>query len=78
MKTAKLFKNGQSQAVRLPKEFRFEGTEVLIKRMGSAVVLLPAGRGWDVLEESLDMFSDDFLERRDQPEEQQEREEPFA
>ena len=41
MKTAKLFQNGQSQAVRLPKEFRFEGEEVFIKKSGSAVVLIP-------------------------------------
>ena len=45
MKTAKLFKNGQSQAVRLPKEFRFPGREVQIKKIGQAVVLLPPGWG---------------------------------
>ncbi|MDP2823524.1 MAG: AbrB/MazE/SpoVT family DNA-binding domain-containing protein [Sulfuritalea sp.] len=39
--TARLFKNGSSQAVRLPKEYRFEGEEVAIRRMGDAVVLLP-------------------------------------
>ena len=67
MKTAKLFKNGESQAVRLPKEFRFEGTEVLIKRMGAAVVLLPRSGCWDTLVESLAKFPDDFLEVREQP-----------
>ena len=41
MRTAKLFNNGRSQAVRLPKEFRFEGKEVSIHREGEAVVLLP-------------------------------------
>ncbi len=41
METAKLFQNGQSQAVRLPKSFRFEGTEVIIKRAGEGVLLLP-------------------------------------
>jgi antitoxin VapB len=41
MKTAKVFKQGNSQAVRLPKEFRFQGDEVYIKREGEAVVLLP-------------------------------------
>lgn len=41
MRTAKLFKNGEGQAVRLPKEFRFDGDEVLIKKVGNAVVLLP-------------------------------------
>jgi antitoxin VapB len=39
--TAKLFKHGRSQAVRLPKEFRFEGTEVRIKRVGNTVILEP-------------------------------------
>jgi len=73
MKTAKLFKNGQSQAVRLPKEFRFEGTEVYIRRLGEAVVLLPAAHGWNTLTESLGQFSDDFLEQRDQPADQQAR-----
>ena len=41
MQTARLFINGNSQAVRLPKEFRFEGDEVVIKKVGNAVVLLP-------------------------------------
>ena len=41
METARLFKNGQSQAVRLPKDFRFEGEKVFIKRVGNAVVLIP-------------------------------------
>ena len=67
MKTAKLFKNGDSQAVRLPKEFRFDGSEVFIKRVGSAVVLLPRGRSWDTLVESLAKFPSDFLEAREQP-----------
>jgi len=67
MRTAKLFRNGDSQAVRLPKEFRFEGRQVLIKRVGTAVVLLPEGRAWDVLTESLRQFSADFMARRDQP-----------
>jgi antitoxin VapB len=67
MKTAKLFKNGDSQAVRLPKEFRFDGSEVFIKRVGSAVVLLPRGRSWDTLVESLAKFPSDFLEARKQP-----------
>lgn len=67
MQTAKLFRNGQSQAVRLPKEFRFEGNEVFIKRMGNAVVLLPYRDSWGALLESLGMFSNDFMEDREQP-----------
>ncbi len=70
MKTAKLFQNGQSQAVRLPKEFRFEGDEVIIKRSGNAVVLIPANHSWDALASSLDKFSSDFMDNRNQPEQQ--------
>ncbi|UCG25560.1 MAG: antitoxin [Chloroflexota bacterium] len=76
MKTAKLFKNGQSQAVRLPLEFRFEGTQVYIKRMGNGVLLLPEQDSWQTLFDSLELFSDDFMEERYQPE-QQDREMPF-
>ena len=67
MKTAKLFRNGQSQAVRLPKEFRFEGEFVYIKKSGNAIVLLPAKGAWDSLVGSLDKFSDDFMTERGQP-----------
>lgn len=67
MKTAKLFKNGDSQAVRLPREFRFTGKEVLIKRVGSAVVLLPKAKSWDTLLESLEKFPPDFMSDREQP-----------
>ena len=41
MKTAKVFRHGNSQAVRLPKEFRFDGDEVLVKRSSGGVLLLP-------------------------------------
>jgi len=67
MKTAKLFQNGQSQAVRLPKEFRFEDDHVFVKKSGNAVVLLPAKNSWDALIHSLDKFSDDFMAERKQP-----------
>ncbi|MBM3296240.1 MAG: antitoxin [Candidatus Aminicenantes bacterium] len=67
MKTARLFRNGQSQAVRLPKEFRFDGEFVYVKKSGNAVILLPAEGSWDSLIGSLEMFSDDFLADRKQP-----------
>ena len=70
MEIAKLFQNGQSQAVRLPKEFRFDGDQVYIKRIGNAVVLLPYQTPWDVLFDSLDHFSEDFMSERDQPPQQ--------
>ncbi len=67
LETAKLFTNGRSQAVRLPKEFRFEGTQVFIKRVGQAVVLLPYHDPWQTLFDSLDLFTDDFMSTRQQP-----------
>jgi antitoxin VapB len=67
MDTAKLFLNGQSQAVRLPKEFRFAGDRVYVKRLGNAVVLLPYDAPWQTLLDSLELFSPDFMETREQP-----------
>lgn len=77
MKTAKIFQNGQSQAVRLPKEFRFDGAEVFIKKSGNVVMLIPTSHSWDSLLGSLDKFSPDFMEERDQPPSQP-REQVFA
>lgn len=65
--TAKLFKSGRSQAVRLPKEFRFEGDEVLVTRLGAAVVLLPKNHDWEVMFAALDGFGEDFMAERGQP-----------
>jgi len=73
--TAKLFQNGKSQAVRLPKEFRFDGDKVYIRRIGKAVVLLPYDDPWEPFFAALEMFPDDFMkEGRQQPVEQQTRE----
>ena len=66
MKTAKLFQNGQSQAVRLPKEFRFEEDYVFIKKSGNVVILIPAKGSWESLLNSLNKFSDDFMTERQQ------------
>ena len=67
METAKLFQNGKSQAVRLPKKFRLNGERVYVKRVGNAVVLLPYNTPWQSLVDSLALFSDDFLSNRNQP-----------
>ncbi len=66
MKTAKLFKNGQSQAVRLPKEFRFEGESVFIQHLGSYVVLVPRHDPWKSMFEATKLFTEDFMAERDQ------------
>lgn len=67
---AKIFKNGQSQAVRLPKEFRFENQEELfVKKVEDGIVLLPKNDKsvWDNMFDRLDEFSDDFMNERVQP-----------
>lgn len=78
METAKLFWNGRSQAVRLPKEFRFDGDKVFVKRVGNAVVLIPYRDSWRGLFESLGRFSADYMDDREQPVRQEERESPFG
>ena len=61
METAKLFENGRSQAVRLPKEFRFAGDEVFVQRLGHAVMLYPKDAAWETFLNGLNSFSEDFL-----------------
>ena len=68
MTTAKLFENGRSQAVRLPKEYRFDGEEVAINRVGEFVILMPKDNKWFGFLKSLELFSDDFMsDGREQP-----------
>lgn len=74
MQTAKLFKNGRSQAVRLPKQYTFSGDEVFIQKVGDTVILFPKNSIWETFLHGLNNFSNDFLsEGREQPE-MQERE----
>jgi antitoxin VapB len=61
MLTAKLFTNGKSQAVRLPKEYRFAGNEVGVTRVGEMVVLYPKERAWEIFTSS-QAVTDDFCE----------------
>lgn len=67
MDSAKLFYNGRSQAVRLPREYRFDGEEVYIKKVGNAVVLIPKDKIWEVHEAGMDYFSEDYMDSRKQP-----------
>lgn len=73
MQTAKVFMNGNSQAVRLPKNFRLEGDEVVIKKMGDAIMLMPKRYSYAALKASLDQLDADFQIERNQPTEHQER-----
>ncbi len=70
MDTARLFQSGRSQAVRLPKEFRFAGTEVGVRHFGNGVLLLPVNDPWATLEAALACFEPGFTISRDQPETQ--------
>lgn len=75
MQTAKLFTNGRSQAVRLPKEFRLAGKEVFIKKTGAGILLLPKDQSvWDAWEEILLKGGEPLLAERSQPNDQQNRE----
>lgn len=66
MREAKLFMNGRSQAVRLPKEFQLPGKSVYIRKVGGVVMLVPKEGSWDSLVNACGKFSDDFMATRDQ------------
>jgi antitoxin VapB len=71
MEIAKLFINGRSQAVRLPKAFRFEGSEVYVKKTPEGVLLMPKDASiWDIWEKNIMRHDEPFMADRDQPEEQ--------
>ena len=74
MQSAKLFINGRSQAVRLPKEFQFSGKEVLIQKVGDAVILLPHDKSWEVFLHGLNSFTEDFMDEGREQGKNQERE----
>jgi antitoxin VapB len=75
MDTAKLFVNGRSQAVRLPKQYRFEGSEVFVKKTAEGVLLIPKdSTPWEVWEKNLKKYTRPFMTERNQPRAQQERE----
>ena len=61
METAKLFMNGNSQAVRLPKEYKFNSNEVYIKKVGEAVMLYPLDKAWETFLNGLNEIPEDFF-----------------
>ncbi len=62
--TAKIFMNGRSQAVRLPKEYRFDTDEVYISRQGDNIIISAKKPTWDEFFDSISVFNDDFLQDR--------------
>lgn len=74
METAKVFENGRSQAVRLPKKFRFNSDEVVVQRLGQAVMLVPKEAAWQTFLNGLNSFTDDFFQDGRDPEKETTRE----
>jgi antitoxin VapB len=74
MMMAKVFENGRSQAVRLPKEYRFSDEEVAINKIGDVVMLMPKENKWSGFLNSLNLFSEDFMNDGREKAEVQERE----
>jgi antitoxin VapB len=70
MDTARLFQSGRSQAVRLPKDYRFAGSQVAVKHFGNGVLLMPIDQPWEILEAALTAFEPGFTLVREQPEDQ--------
>ena len=62
METAKIFENGRSQAVRLPKKFRFDTDEVVVQQLGDAVILVPKESVWQTFMDGLNSFTEDIFE----------------
>lgn len=62
MNTAKIFINGSSQAVRLPKNFRFSGSEVYAQKIGETVILVPKEKAWESFIEGISGFTEDYFE----------------
>jgi antitoxin VapB len=75
METAKIFENGRSQAVRLPKKFRFNAEEVFVQQLGDAVILVPKESLWQTFLEGIDGFTDDVFANGREQGVQSEREE---
>ncbi len=77
LKTAKLLQQGQHQLIELPDSFHFNGSEVFVKQIDNGIIFISTENPWKSLFNSLDKFSDDFMEPREQPN-QQAREDVFT
>ena len=61
METAKIFVNGKSQAVSLPKKYRFSGDEVFVQKLGKTVILMPKDKVWEIFLDGVNNFSEDYF-----------------
>lgn len=68
MLSTRVFNSGNSQAIRLPKEYQVQDKELFVQKIGNTIVLFPKENPWETFERSLTEFSDDFMsEGRNQP-----------
>lgn len=67
METAKVINDGQEQTIRLPKDFRLDDDEFLIRRLGKMIMLVPKEESWNIFLEGLNGFTDDFLPNGREP-----------
>jgi antitoxin VapB len=74
METAKIFENGRSQAVRLPKKYRFNTDEVVVQKLGNAVILVPKDSLWQTFTDGVDSFTDDIFQNGREQGNQEKRE----
>ena len=74
LETAKIFTNGGSQAIRLPRRYRFNAKEVFVNQIGNVVMLIPKDDHWQGMLASLNLFTDDFLAEEVEPLPLEERE----
>jgi antitoxin VapB len=68
MQTTKVFKSGNSQAIRIPKEYQVDEEELIINKIGNTIILFPKNDPWELFKKSLTEFTSDyFIEGRNQP-----------
>jgi antitoxin VapB len=68
MLSSKVFTSGNSQAIRLPKDYQVEDKDLFIQKIGNTIILFPKKNPWEAFEKSLNEFSDDFMaDGRKQP-----------
>ena len=69
-KTIEIKKNKGFQAIRIPKPMHIDDDKVYLKKVGNALYIIPYHKPWQNLFESLDSFTSDFMDERDQPQDQ--------
>lgn len=76
MHKARVFKSGGSEAVHIPKEYRFKSNkDLVIRKIGNVIMIYPLHDAWNIMRQGIESFTDDFMAERNQPTEVDQREE---